>query len=291
MAIVVTIGICVRDCEKSIKTVLESVANQDFPSNQMEVIFVDDGSRDGTLERIEHFAPIIRAKTNIYHQEWRGIGVARNLVLKKALGKYVIWIDGDMELPVDHVRKQVEQMELNPKVGVSKARYGYVNSEKTVVVLENSRAFDLQQDGERLFGTGGSIYRLEAIREVGGFDENIRGAGEDVDALARIIGRGWLVSTSNTEFYEHYKDTWRSLWRQYYWWGCGAHYFWHKHRGLISLATRLPPSAFAIGTLKFLKVYRHHRNKVYLLLPLHSIFKETAWFFGFIHGHVNRYGH
>jgi len=42
-----------------------------------------------------------------------------------------------MILPRDHVIKQVEFMNKNPKVGIAKARYGMINQESIVAVLEN----------------------------------------------------------------------------------------------------------------------------------------------------------
>jgi len=38
----VTIGVCVRDCEDFIGEATDSIVNQDFPHDLIEVIFVDD---------------------------------------------------------------------------------------------------------------------------------------------------------------------------------------------------------------------------------------------------------
>ncbi len=291
MTIIVTVGICIRNAEESIKSVIESVLNQDFPKDQIEIIFVDDGSDDRTLEIIEDFISRIEVKARVYRQNWRGIAAARNIVVQNARGKYIIWVDGDMILPSDYIRKQVEYMENNPKVGVAKARYGLVENGKIVAILENSRAFDLYLGDLKLFGTGGSICRVEAIRAVGGFDEHIKGAGEDIDAHIRILKKGWLLSTTDAEFYEQFKRTWRDLWRQYYWWGYGAHYIQHKHKNAVSIFVRLPPFAFIVGVLRFLRIYHCNKKIIYMLVPLHNVFKETAWCFGFIRSHADGYGH
>ena len=290
MTVVVTIGICVRNCEKYIEDAIKSVVNQDFSKNETEIIFVDDNSTDRTLEIIKDFASKTEIKTKVFHQSRKGLGASRNVVVKNADGQYIIWLDGDMKLPRDHVRKQVEYMDRNPKVGVARARYGFVKSKKLAAVLENSRAFDLRLNNPKLVGTGGSIHRVDAIREAGGFDESIKGAGEDIDALIRMLKNGWLLSTTNAKFYEQFKETWSSLWLQYYWWGYGAHYVQHKHKKSISVVTRLPPVAFFLGILRFFRVYRFHRKTTYLLLPLHNAFKETAWCVGFFKSHVDGYG-
>jgi len=288
---IVTVGICVRNCEGSVESAIESVVNQDFPKNQMEIIFVDDDSEDRTLEIIRRFISKMKVKAKVYHQNWRGVGAARNVVVREARGKYIIWVDGDMKLPTDHIKKQVEYMKLNPKVGVAKGRYGFVKNQKIAAVLENSRALDLRPNDPKLVGTGGSIYCVEAIREAGGFDERIKGAGEDIDALLRMLERGWLVSSTNAEFYEQFKETWKGIWRQYFWWGYGAHYVQHKHQRAISIFVRLPPVAFFLGGLRFFRVYHFQHKIAYLLLPFHNAFKETAWCVGFLKSHIDDYGH
>lgn len=287
----VTIGICVRNCEETIEEVVNSVADQDFPHNLMEVIIVDDGSMDSTLERVRRFASRSEMCTKVYHQSWKGLGAARNVVVRNASGRYIIWVDGDMKLPRDHVRKQVEFMGNNPKVGAAKARYKLLNSGEIVAVLENSRAFFLRSESLKVVGTGGSIYRVKAIREVGGFDERISGAGEDIDALLRMQKMGWLLSRTEAEFYERFKESWRDLWLEYYWWGYGAHYVWHKHKNAISVIARLPPVSFLTGFARFLFAFKLYRKLIYLLLPIQSVFKDSAWFFGFLGSHRDGCGH
>ncbi len=282
----VTVGICAKNSEKTIENCLESILHQDFSKSQMEIIFVEGGSTDKTLELTRRFFDKTELQARIYFQI--GLGQARNVVVQNAYGRYIIWVDGDVELPLNHVRKQVEFMELNPKVGAAKARYGFLHNEKLVALLENSRAFDLVCNPSMLFGTGGAIYRVEAIRAVGGFDNKIRGAGEDIDALIRIRKDGWLLSNTDAFYYENYKETWGRLWIQYRWWGFGAHYVKHKYKESYSIAMRLPPVALLIGLLKFFPSFKHTRKIEFVLLPIHSVFKETAFLSGFLQAHLNR---
>jgi len=291
MTIKVTLGICVRNCDGNIKKLVNCLYNQDYPHNSMEMIFVDDGSTDKTYSVILDSIQGLDLPVKVFRSKWRGLGMARNTVVNNAGGAYILWIDGDMELSRDFVMKQVGFMDSNPKVGAAKASYKVLNDANMVVMLENVRAFDLSPNSPKLFGTGGSIYRTRAIREAGGFDESIKGAGEDIDALINMRNAGWLLSMSDAEFYEKFKETWRSLWRQYYWWGYGAHYVWHKHKHGISVVTRLPLVAFLIGFLRFIRVYKMQRKLAYLLLPLQNFFKETAWCFGFLNSHFEGYGH
>ena len=146
----VSIGICIRNCEKTIDRVIHSIIQQDYPHKLMELIVVDDGSTDMTFNHVKRLTSKIGIYMKVYRQNWKGLGAARNIVVRNAKGKYIIWVDGDMELPKDHVRKQVEFMEKNPKVGAAKARYKSLNSAKNVVILENSRAFHFRSENSNI---------------------------------------------------------------------------------------------------------------------------------------------
>ena len=119
-----TIGVCVRNSEDHIGDAIESIVCQDFPHECIEVIFVDDGSTDGTLSVIEGYVSRMDMAVRVFHNGWRGLGVTRNVVVGNACGEYIVWVDGDMRLPRDFVRKQVEFMNQHPEVGIGKGEYG-----------------------------------------------------------------------------------------------------------------------------------------------------------------------
>lgn len=287
----VTIGLCVRNCEKTVSDAIKSIIQQDYPHNLIELIIVDDGSTDRTLEYVKRIVSETDIRVKIYRQKWKGLGTARNVVVRNSLGKYIIWVDGDMRLPRDHVRKQVEFMNDNPKVGAAKARYAFFDAGKIVALLENSRAFHIRPNNSLILGTGGSIYRVETIRQVGGFDERIRGAGEDIDVLFRMIRKGWLIGRTNAYFYEKFKESWKDLWAQYFWWGYGAHYVWHRYKSGISIVLRLPLISFIVGFLRLYHIFKVQKKLALFLIPVHNMFKDSAWIFGFFKSHVDGYGH
>jgi len=291
-----TIGICVRNCETSVKEVINSINDQDFPHELMEVIFNDDGSEDGTLSIISDSVSRMDMQVKVYHSEWKGMGPARNRVVNNASGDYIIWVDGDTTLPRDYVRKLVEFMEQNPAVGVAKGKLGLYPGAGLVATLENVDyvVLGFKYGGKatsKPLGTCGSIYRVKAIKQVGGFDENIKGAGEDVDTAHRIIAADWLIYMTHAVFYDRFKETWKALWKSYFWYGYGLHYVHHKNRSVFPLYEMVPPAAFLEGLLCSFVAYRLTRRKVVFLLPLQYIFKMTAWCLGFIKSHINSYGH
>jgi len=283
---VVAVGVCVRNSASTLREAVESIMAQDFSHESMEVVFVDDGSEDNTLAIIRRYVDRMDIDSKVFHQSWQGLGVSRNLVVNNAGGKYIVWVDGDMVLPVDHVRKQVEFMEKNPEVGIAKARYEIRKEENIVAALENvpfaihdskSASLDL-----KLPGTGGAIFRVESIKEVGGFDVCMKGVGEDQDAAFRVKSAGWLLRRSPASFYERRVSTWRGLWKKWFWYGQGDYHLFCKNRQVFSLFRMTPVAGFVNGVLQVSDAYKLMHRLSVLLLPFHSAFRMVAWCSGFV---------
>jgi glycosyltransferase involved in cell wall biosynthesis len=292
MKTVVTIGVCVRDCEASITEAIVSVLGQDFPREIMELIVVDGCSRDKTLSIIEESLSRNHVKSRVFHEN-EGLGAARQVVADNANGDYIVWVDGDMSIPSNYVREQVEFMERNPPVGIAKGTPVYTGN-NLVSTLE-SIAFLLDRfRGLKywIMQTGGGIYRVEAIRRAGGFDRRIIGAMEDADIAGRICSLGWIAAHSRPAFYHRPRQTWKALWQEYSWWGYGTHFLWHKYgKQATGLLFELPPVAFMIGVKRSVYAYRLTHKVVSLLLPVQFIFKKAAWCLGYVNGCLDGYGH
>jgi len=282
---VVTVGVCVRNSASTIREAVESIMAQDFPHESMEVVFVDDGSEDNTLAIICWYVARMDIVAKVFPQSWQGLGASRNLVVNNAGGKYIVWVDGDMVLPVDHVRKQVEFMEKNPEVGIAKARYEIRKEESIVAVLENvpfaihdSKNVSLDS---KLPGTGGAIFRVDAISQVGGFDVHLKGVGEDQDAAYRVKHGGWLIERTSAVFYEKRVATWSGLWKKWLWYGHGDYYLYLKNRNIFSLFRMNALAGLVNGFLQMPDAYRTIHRFYVLLMPFHSVFTMTAWCTGF----------
>lgn len=107
----ISVIIPVYNREKLIKNALNSVLKQTI-ADKIEIICVDDGSTDNTVEVIKNYQ---KKHENIflYQQENSGPGVARNLGIDKANGEYIIFLDSDdwaperaYELMLNYIREK-----------------------------------------------------------------------------------------------------------------------------------------------------------------------------------------
>lgn len=71
---------------------IQSVQNQTFSS--WELILIDDGSQDNSLDIIRRFA-IEDDRIKVIHQENSGAGMARNNGIENAIGDYIVFLDSD----------------------------------------------------------------------------------------------------------------------------------------------------------------------------------------------------
>ncbi|MEM1506754.1 MAG: glycosyltransferase [Candidatus Bathyarchaeia archaeon] len=293
----VALGLCVKNSEKTIGYVMDSVLKQDYPHEDIEIIVVDGFSRDNTLKIIGHYASESKFTINFFSENI-GLGFARQMVVNNASGDYVIWIDSDTVFPKDFVKKQVEFMDRNKKVGIGRARYGILNGLNYVAFLENIpfvveslRIMVNEKAPLGICGTEGAIYRTKAIRQAGGFDENIKGAGEDIDLARRILALGWEARVTDAIFYEICKESWWDIWKQYFWWGYGGHYIFHKTKDLDFPFKMSPLGGFMAGILRFPYAFQLVKRKILCLLPFHYAFKRLAFCYGFTRAHIEGYGH
>jgi len=284
----VTVGLCVKNAEATVKEAVDSVVAQDFPHELLELIVVDGYSEDKTLSIIKESLEKTDLKHKIFYEN-EGLGRARQIVVDSAGGDHIVWVDGDMVLLRDFVRKQIDFMDQHPNVGIAKGKYAICvnpHDESLVATLENTEfMLNTMVAGETnssCLGTSGCIYRVKAIRQVGGFDLSLKGVGEDMEAESRIREAGWLLYTTTASFYETRRQTWKSLWNEYFWHGQGNRCLFKKNRNIINLYKMLPPVAVTAELLRVPAAYKLTYRKAVFLLPLHYIFKRIAWFLGFL---------
>lgn len=93
MSIKVSIIVPVFNSEDSLKTCIDSLVNQTLAD--MEILFINDGSTDNSLQVLEGYQKQYPDKIKIFSQKNQGQGAARNLGVSKACGTYIGFVDSD----------------------------------------------------------------------------------------------------------------------------------------------------------------------------------------------------
>lgn len=104
----VSIVIPIYNMGGSIEGCLKSVMAQDYTN--IEIILVDDGSKDNSLEVCKNIA-LSDKRIKVIHTENRGSGPARNTGIDNASGKYVYFPDADDYIEPNSVSVLVNAME------------------------------------------------------------------------------------------------------------------------------------------------------------------------------------
>jgi len=291
----VSIGLCVRNCEDYVKETIASILDQDFPHELVELIVVDGNSEDKTLSVIKESLENTDIKSRFFFEN-KGLGYARQIVVDNAEGRYIVWVDGDMLISRDYLRKLTEFMEKYPEVGIAKGKQALEPGRNLLGTLETySRAvgrminYQSKKARSKALGTSGAIYRTEILRLVGGFDKNLKGYGEDFDIEIRVRAAGYTLSTINIKYYDYERHgiTLKSLWSRYWRRGYYMHYFLHKNRGMLKHYRMFHPAASLLGLIHAYKLFKLTNQKIVFLLPFLYNFKITAWYFGFIRSHLD----
>ena len=296
---VVTLGMCMRNSEKLVGDAIRSINEQDFPHDLIEVIFVDDGSEDRTLSIVNSWIPKTDIRMKVFSYSWRGIGKSRNTIFNNAKGDFIIWIDSDQVYPKKYVREQVEFMKKNPQVGIATGVPWFLPTSSLVLSLEIITQYADYIDAatkprnwikktRKLPGTGGAIYRFDALKQVNGFDERLN-IGEDIDAASRIVNAGWQIGWNLSKFYERHGglSTIQQLWKRFFAKGYGCQTLYMKNKYYFSL-TRISPLGSLIGGVVYaIEAYKETHMKKSFLIPLHFTFKMLAWFTGFVKNQIN----
>jgi glycosyltransferase involved in cell wall biosynthesis len=182
-----------RTIGSSIRSVLQQT-EQDF-----EIVVVDDGSTDDTVECARSFAADPRVR--VISQRNKGPSAARNAAVAAARGSYVSMLDADDLWLPEYLEVMGRALDAN-----ADAPFAYTDAwvlddgtgrirrtpamfyQRPPSTVPDARAFFLLLL-ERNFVYTSVTVRRSVLEEVGSYDEDLS-TGEDWDLWLRIVGRG-----------------------------------------------------------------------------------------------------
>ena len=161
--------------------------------SDLEVIAVDDGSRDGTGQILDDLRERdASGRLQVIHQANRGSAAARNAALARARGHFVAFLDADDRWHPENLARKVGALEADPGADLCLSGYRTIDAQgrQTGCFQPESVALGL---GDLLLenpiGCGSVVVaRRSAIEAAGGFDETLS-ACIDFDLWLRIAAR------------------------------------------------------------------------------------------------------
>ena len=168
---------------------------------------IDNVSQDGSLEMLAAEFPDVRVVANAVRL---GFGANHNQVVRRLVAersaRYVLVLNDDTELAAEAVTRMVRAADRRADLGalVPTVLDGQGRPSPTRIAFPSPRSwlrtdrFDSTERPDPVHGwLQGSclLLRVEAIAEVGGFDERFFLFYEDVDLSARLVQAGWGLGT------------------------------------------------------------------------------------------------
>lgn len=226
----VSIIIPVYNAERSIERCIKGCMEQSYKN--IEIIVIDDKSRDKSLEKIYAFADKDCRIRCVSKEHNAGVSAARNTALSIARGEYVVFIDSDDFLCVRSIEKMVElALAQNADMVVGswrKIRHGY-NAGK---VLYKDMKIGKKGFGETflvldrcLSTVWGKMYKLEIMKSRGiTFNEQMSIGEDHLFNLQYLLYCNWVLVSrhilynyslggklSTVKYHENYNTSYAAL--------------------------------------------------------------------------------
>src|SRR5947209_2513296 len=188
-AVAVTVIIPALNEEKMIGRCLESLAQLNFVRERFEVIVVDNGSADQTIEIAKSFQNQLNLR--IFEKAGVRISALRNLGARQAQGSIVAFLDADCLVPSGWLEHMIELVPAN-SAGIVGAHY-LLPENSSWVGRTWHRYHEAEKSGEVSHVPAGDlIMRREDFFRLGGFDETIQ-TNEDYELCERARAGGMTV--------------------------------------------------------------------------------------------------
>lgn len=183
---------------------------------EKELIVVDNGSRDGSVEILERNYPHVRLIKNLNN---RGVGPARNQGIKIANGRYILVLDVDTLVGPGAIDVLIREMDRRPEVGLSGAKLVSPDRElqytcrefptvlskflfrrlparlsRRLLRREEYRDWDHLNLAYVGYVIGAcQLIRKQVVERIGMYDDRIFYGPEDMDYCLRLWRAGWKV--------------------------------------------------------------------------------------------------
>lgn len=236
------------DSAATIDACLDSLVAQDH--TDLEVVVVDDGSTDHTLERVAAYAD--RLELRVVHNGARSIPRGRNLGLAASRHRYVAFLDSDDWATPEWAEAIATAFHEGPDVAMIAGSFVPASRTRSseAIALCDMTVHELTGDGMLEFSAGRTAIDTEILRG-DLFDEQFL-AAEDLDLATRVLPHYRCEYVPDVVIHRTSRDTFGQYARQMYRYGAmktRLGYAERSHRWLdfVPLGVMALSAAAAIG--------------------------------------------
>lgn len=188
----------VYNAEKTIRETIESVLNQTL--TDFELIIVNDGSQDATLEVISSIQDL---RIKVFSYANAGVSASRNRGIIQATGEYISFIDADDLWTPDKLEAQFNALKEHPEAAIAYSWTDWIDESSQLIGAGVHQTASGNVYGKLLLGDfigSGSnpLIRKQALVEVGGFDQSLVHA-EDWDLWLRLAARYHFIAVPSPQ--------------------------------------------------------------------------------------------
>lgn len=210
----ISIVVLTYNSEKTIGFCLDALMGLDYPEDLLEIVVLDNGSKDTTLKTIELYGLRYHILPDLNLSELRNYGA------KISAGNIVAYIDSDCVVASDWLNQAVKWFE-DPLVGIVGNEY---------LLPENATLFERNWYNRSNYGVkyddlipaGNMALRKDYFHRLGGFDKSLF-TGED-DYIVGIFRQAGYLTVSDSQISSIHLGNAKNL-RQYFhkesWYGLG----------------------------------------------------------------------
>jgi GT2 family glycosyltransferase len=182
----VTIVVIGLNVERFLATCLQSINLLNYPKKDLEIIYVDSGSTDSSLEIASRFCDV---KILTIKNQKPTAGRGRNAGWRAGSGEYVLFLDGDTAVDPDWLTKALSA--IKEKVAAVCGQRLEWDQRKNWFHLINNIEWNCEEGEIQAFG-GDVLIKRSVLESVNGYND-LLSAGEDPELSYRIRQAGWKI--------------------------------------------------------------------------------------------------